>query len=556
VALNKSVPNKSVYNKSALNKAQRDADIAALVNENFDVVVIGGGVVGTGVALDAAARGLSVVLLESDDFAAGTSSRSSKLIHGGLRYLEQFDFKLVREALHEREMMITDQAPHLVKPLSFIYPLHKKYFDRVYVGAGLILYDLLRGKLRAVPWHKHITFGEMRNEARSLNPEIVTGGLVYYDAQVDDARHTLMVARTAKDHGARIVTGATVTEIVRTGEQISGVIAEVDGAKIKINSKVVIAAGGIWNEELYLNSGLTPGYKIKMSKGVHIILPKDAIDAKSGIIIKTAISVLFIIPWGDKWLLGTTDTAYEGDRETPLADESDIDYILNEANKVLLPKIRKDQILSTYAGLRPLVSPAKNSSTTKISREHTVDHPLPGFVSIAGGKYTTYRVMAKDAVDAAVKDIEGSIPKSNTKSIPLLGAAGYKNLVKQIASLAQSYSVSTACVERLLNRYGSLSSDIFQMIHADQDMAKEILPGAGYIKAEVIYAVTHEGARTLVDLLARRLRLVMETADHGVSIAQEVADLIAPYLDWSAKETKAQVQSFHEFINTEMTAIS
>ena len=556
MALNKSVPNKSVYNKSALNKAQRDADIAALATENFDVVVIGGGVVGTGVALDAAARGLSVVLLESDDFAAGTSSRSSKLIHGGLRYLEQFDFKLVREALHEREMMITDQAPHLVKPLSFIYPLHKKYFDRIYVGAGLILYDLLRGKLRAVPWHKHITFGEMRNEARSLNPEIVTGGLVYYDAQVDDARHTLMVARTAKDHGARIVTGATVTEIVRTGEQISGVIAEVDGAKVKVNSKVVIAAGGIWNEELYLNSGLTPGYKIKMSKGVHIILPKDAIDAKSGIIIKTAISVLFIIPWGDKWLLGTTDTAYEGDRETPLSDEADIDYILNEANKVLLPKIRRDQILSTYAGLRPLVSPAKNSSTTKISREHTVDHPLPGFVSIAGGKYTTYRVMAKDAVDAATKDLGGSIPKSSTKSIPLLGAAGYKNLVKQIASLAQSYSVSTACVERLLNRYGSLSSDIFQMIHADKEMAQEILPGAGYIKAEVIYGVTHEGARSLVDLLARRLRMVMETSDHGVSIAEEVADLIAPYLEWGAKEKKAQVKGFNDFIKVEMAALS
>ena len=505
--------------------------------------------------LDAAARGLSVALVESDDFAAGTSSRSSKLIHGGLRYLEQFDFKLVREALHEREMMITEQAPHLVKPLSFVYPLHKKYLDRIYVGAGLMLYDLLRGKLRAVPWHKHISFGEMRNEARSLNPEIVTGGLVYYDAQVDDARHTVMVARTAMDHGAHIVTGATVTQITRTPERVTGAVVRVDGHSFNVKSKVVIAAAGIWNEELYQQFGIKPGYKIKMSKGVHIILPKDAIDAKTGIIIKTALSVLFIIPWGNEWLLGTTDTDYTGDREYPLADSVDIDYILNEANKVLLPKIRREQIISTYAGLRPLVSPAKDSSTTKISREHTVDHPLKGFVSIAGGKYTTYRVMAADAVDAAVKDLDRKVAKSSTKTIPIIGAAGYKMLIKQIASLAQSYSVSTACVERMLNRYGSLVSDIFQVIAKDPSLAVEVEPGSGYIKAEVLYAVTHEGARTLVDVLARRLRLVMEHADHGLSAARELAELIAPTLGWSEDDINREVADFENFIATEMAAI-
>jgi len=542
-------------NKSVLNPEQRSADIELLATEEFDILVIGGGVVGSGIALDAAARGLKVALVESDDFAAGTSSRSSKLIHGGLRYLEQFDFKLVREALHEREMMITEQAPHLVKPLSFVYPLHKKYLDRIYVGAGLMLYDLLRGKLRAVPWHKHISFGEMRNEARSLNPEIVTGGLVYYDAQVDDARHTVMVARTAKDHGAHIVTGATVTQITRTPERVTGAVVSVDGHSFNVKSKVVVAAAGIWNEELYQQFGIKPGYKIKMSKGVHIILPKDAIDAKTGIIIKTSLSVLFIIPWGNEWLLGTTDTDYTGDREYPVADSADIDYIINEANKVLLPKIRREQILSTYAGLRPLVSPAKDSSTTKISREHTVDHPIKGFVSIAGGKYTTYRVMASDAVDAAVKDLGRSVPKSSTKSIALIGAAGYKHLLKQIASLAQSYSVSTACVERMLNRYGSLISDIFQMIAKDADLANEILPGAGYLKAEIVYAASHEGARTLVDVLARRLRLAMETSDHGLSVAQEVAEMIAPILGWKKADIKREVAAYEKYIATEMAAI-
>ena len=539
-----------------LSPSQRNSDIEELKSREFDILVIGGGVVGSGIALDAASRGLSVALVESDDFAAGTSSRSSKLIHGGLRYLEQFDFKLVREALHEREMMITDQAPHLVKPLAFVYPLHKKYFDRVYVGAGLMLYDALRGKLRAVPWHKHISFGEMRNEARSLNPEKVTGGLVYYDAQVDDARHTLMVARTAKDYGAHIVTGATVTQITRTPERVTGVVVKVDGYSINVKSKVVIAAAGIWNEELYQQFGIKPGYKIKMSKGVHIILHKDAIDAKSGIIIKTSLSVLFIIPWGNEWLLGTTDTPYDGDREQPLADESDIEYIINEANKILLPKIRREQILSVYAGLRPLVSPTKDSSTTKISREHSVDHPLKGFVSIAGGKYTTYRVMAADAVDAAVKDLEGPVSKSSTKSIPLIGAVGYRNLVKQIAALAQSYSVSTLCVERMLNRYGSLISDIFQLISKDPSLAVEVLPGAGYIKAEVLYAATHEGARTLEDILARRLRLAMESSDHGLLVIQEIAELVAPTLEWSAEDIALAIADYKQYIAVEMAAMA
>ena len=395
----------------------------------------------------------------------------------------------------------------------------------------------------------------MRNEARSLNPEIVTGGLVYYDAQVDDARHTVMVARTAKDFGAYIVNGARVTQITRTPERVTGVVVTVDGHSINVKSKVVIAAAGIWNEELYKRFGIKPGYKIKMSKGAHIILPKDAIDAKSGIIIKTSLSVLFIIPWGNEWLLGTTDTEYTGDPESPVADDSDVDYIINEANKVLLPKIRRGQILSVYAGLRPLVSPAKDSSTTKISREHTVDHPIKGFVSIAGGKYTTYRVMAADAVDTAIKDLEGKVPKSSTKSIPIIGAVGYKNLLKQIAALAQSYSVSTVCVERMLNRYGSLISDIFQMISKDPTLAIEILPGSGYIKAEVLYAASHEGARTLVDILVRRLRFTMENADHGLSIAAELAELVAPTLRWSAADIVHEVKEFERYVASEMAAM-
>ena len=542
---------------SVLNPAQRHEDLAKLRTEEFDALVVGGGVVGTGIALDAAARGLKVALIEGNDFASGTSSRSSKLIHGGLRYLEQFDFKLVREALHERELMVTTQAPHLVKPLSFLYPLHKRYIDRIYVGAGLMLYDLLRGTMRAVPWHSHISTADMQNIARSLDPNKVIGGLLYYDAQVDDARHTLMIARTAKEHGAALVTGIRCVGALRVNGEIAGAqVRDVkSGEEFSVKAKVVIGAAGIWNESLYEKFELTPGYKIKMSKGVHIILPKSAIDAKTGIILKTAISVLFIIPWGDEWLVGTTDTPYTGDRTSPLADQSDIEYIIHEANKVLVPQIRTDQVISTYAGLRPLVSPTKDSNTTKISREHTVDHPVPGFVSIAGGKYTTYRVMAKDAVDAAVKDLDYKVPASTTRAIPLFGADGYRELEKNITHLAQERQMSTVTITHLLNRYGSAITDLFATIEVESQLGELLLEGQPYIKAEVRYAVTHEGARSLEDVLERRLRISIESGEHGVAIALLVAGLIAPILGWSDAEIESEIATYTQKMKAEMASL-
>jgi len=551
--------------KSVLNPAQRQSDIGRLREEEFDILVIGGGVVGTGIALDAAARGLRTALIEGRDFAAGTSSRSSKLIHGGLRYLEQFDFKLVREALHERELMITTQAPHLVKPLSFLYPLHKRYIDRIYVGAGLMLYDLLRGTMRAVPWHSHISAADTEKIARSLDPKQVIGGLLYYDAQVDDARHTMMIARTAREHGAAVVTGAhCIAPMYRNGVkgEIAGARVRIeDGAEsqeIDVRAKVVISAAGIWNEDIYRQFGLTPGYKIKMSKGAHIMLPKDAIDAKTGIILKTALSVLFIIPWGEQWLVGTTDTPYTEDPNNPIADSADVDYIIEQANKVLVPQIRREQVLAVYAGLRPLVSPAKDSSTTKISREHTVDHPTKGFVSIAGGKYTTYRVMAKDAVDAAVKDLANKnlkIGASTTRTIPLFGAEGYKEILKNITHVAQENQLTTASVNHLLGRYGAAATDIFELIAADATLGEELVSGLDYLKAEALYAVTAEGARSLEDILERRLRISIESAAHGTDIATAVAHLVAKPLGWSAADIAAQIATYSAKIASEMVAL-
>ena len=542
---------------SQLNPQQRAAALTSLATEEFDILIIGGGVNGAGAALDAVTRGLKVALVESHDFAAGTSSRSSKLIHGGLRYLEQYDFKLVREALRERELMVSTQCPHLVKPVSFLYPLTEKVKERTYVGAGLALYDALRGMKRALPSHKHLTGKTIAAISPSLRQDIITGAIRYFDAQVDDARHTMMIARTAARHGAVLATGVRVEDLIRNGKRITGVVA-VDTAtqkKITISAKATIMCAGVWSDELHAKFDLTPGYTVAMSKGVHIVLPGDAIKSQDGIILKTPVSVLFLIPWGDKWIVGTTDTPYDGDRANPRATQEDVQYILDQANRVLEPHIKADDILGVFAGLRPLVANKTGSATTKLSREHTVDRPAPGFVSIAGGKYTTYRVMAKDAVDLAVLDLRRLVNESVTDKLPLIGADGYFALVQQTSKISEKYSISEATVTHLLDRYGSLIEEILEIIDADSSMAQRLIPELPYIKAEILHAVTHEGALSVEDVLLRRTRISFEAFDGGVDVAADVAKIIGAQLGWGAKERSASVVSFTELMEKEEEAL-
>jgi glycerol-3-phosphate dehydrogenase len=542
---------------SQFNPQQRAAALTSLATEEFDILIIGGGVNGVGAALDAVTRGLKVALVESHDFAAGTSSRSSKLIHGGLRYLEQYDFKLVREALRERELMVSTQCPHLVKPVSFLYPLTEKVKERTYVGAGLALYDALRGMKRALPSHKHLTGKTIAAISPSLRQDIITGAIRYFDAQVDDARHTMMIARTAARHGAVMATGVRVEDLIRNGKRITGVVA-VDTAtkkKITISAKATIMCAGVWSDELHAKFELTPGYTVAMSKGVHIVLPGDAIKSQDGIILKTPVSVLFLIPWGDKWIVGTTDTPYDGDRANPRATQEDVQYILDQANRVLEPQIKADDILGVFAGLRPLVANKTGSATTKLSREHTVDRPAPGFVSIAGGKYTTYRVMAKDAVDLAVLDLRRLVNESVTDKLPLIGADGYFALVQQTSKISEKYSISEATVTHLLDRYGSLIEEILEIIDADSSMAQRLIPELPYIKAEILHAVTHEGALSVEDVLLRRTRISFEAFDGGVDVASDVAKIIGAELGWGAKERSASVVSFTELMQKEEEAL-
>ena len=542
---------------SHLGPEQRDEALKSLATDTFDVLVIGGGVTGVGAALDAASRGLKVALVEASDIASGTSSRSSKLIHGGLRYLEQYDFKLVREALHERELMVSSLAPHLVKPLAFLYPLHEKVRERTYVGAGLALYDALRGFQRALPGHKHISQKKIAEIAPSLRPDLVTGAIKYFDAQVDDARHTMMIARTAVRHGAVVATGVKVESLVKEGKRVLGVKArDIESGKlITIKATATVMCAGIWSDELHDSFGLKAGYNVTMSKGVHIVLPKSAIKSKEGIILKTAISVLFLIPWADKWLVGTTDTPYTGDRREPLAERADVEYIINEANKVLKPKLKIEDVIGVYAGLRPLVANKKDSTTTKLSREHTVDRSAPGFVSIAGGKYTTYRVMGKDVIDLAGVELRRIIAESVTEKLPIVGADGYFALMQQAERIAEQSGLSAESVIHLLNRYGSLISEVLEVIEGDPKLAKPLTKDLPYLKAEIYYAASHEGARSVDDVISRRTRLAFEAPNSAMDLAGDVATIIAPVLGWTPKQKKDAVNAYLDIAEREIESI-
>ena len=542
---------------SELSPSTRVDAMLALKNDEFDILVIGGGINGAGIALDAASRGLKVALVEMSDFAGGTSSKSSKLIHGGLRYLEQYDFKLVREALQERELMVTTLAPHLVKPVSFLYPLHEKFKERTYVGAGMALYDALRGFKRALPWHKHISQKELSEVAPSLRLDLITGGYQYFDAQVDDARHTMMIARTAAKYGAIITTRTSCKSLIREGRKVQGaVIVDTEsGEEIAVKAKSTIMAAGVWTDSLYDSFGIKPGYRVRMSKGAHIVVPGSAIKSNTGVIIKTELSVLFIIPWGDKWIVGTTDTDYNDDPAAPLATREDVNYILAQANRVLEPKLDKSQVIGVFAGLRPLVSSDPDSATTELSREHVVDHPVPGFVTIAGGKYTTYRVMSEDAVDSAVSDLMRIVPDSCTEGLAIIGADGYSVLLNKADDLASDYGVSSSAILHLLERYGSLFHEVLEPAILDKNWSKPIVESLPYLRAEILYAVTHEGARSIDDVLSRRTRISFEASDQGTSAVEEVGEIISKVLGWNKTQTQASIDEYLAIVEEQRSAL-
>ena len=540
---------------TALSPQRRERAIATLGSgEELDLLVIGGGVVGSGTALDAVTRGLSTGLIEQRDFASGTSSRSSKLIHGGLRYLEMLDFALVREALHERGLLLTTLAPHLVRPVPFLYPLTHHGWERAYVGSGIALYDAMAmssGHGAGLPHHRHLTRRGARKIVPALKKDALVGALQYYDAQVDDARHTMFIARTAAAYGAHVASRARVVGLLTEGERVVGAqVHDLESGRVfDVRARQVVNATGVWTDDLQRLSGGRGRFRVRASKGVHILVPRDRIAGEVGLILRTERSVLFVIPWGQHWIVGTTDTDWTYDLAHPAATAADLDFILEHVNRVLAVPLTRDDILGVYAGLRPLLA-GESEDTSQLSREHAVARPQPGLISIAGGKYTTYRVMAADAIDAATADL-GPIPSSVTEHVPLVGADGYHAMVNLTGELAREHNLPRWRLEHLLGRYGSLLGEVLALGDDDPSLLEPVPSAQEYLRAELRYAATHEAALHLDDILARRTRMSIETRHRGVDSAQETADLVRDVLGWDDEQVRAEVDSYTKRVEAE-----
>src|SRR6476619_588608 len=537
---------------SPLSPAARADALDRLANDDLDILVIGAGVTGCGCALDAVTRGLRVGLVDARDFAAGTSSRSSKLFHGGLRYLEQLNFALVFEALKERSLALNKLAPHLAKPVPFLYPLTRPVIDRSYAGLGIGVYDLM-GAGRGVPHHlRHLSRKRTLESFPSANRQSVIGSIRFFEGLVDDARHTMMIGRTAAHYGAAVATSTRVFGFLREADHVAGVTVRdlESGLSFTIRAKQTINATGVWIDELQEMLGGRGQFRVRASKGVHLLVPRNRINSRTGLITRTEKSLLFIIPWGSHWIIGTTDTDWQLDRAHPAASQADIDYLLRHANTLLADPLTRDDVVGVYAGLRPLLS-GESDSTSKLSREHAVASPVRGLIVIAGGKYTTYRIMAKDAVDAAAHSLQQAVPPSCTEDVPIVGADGYLGLWNARAQLAVRWGLKVAQVEHLLNRYGSLIEELTDLIAVRPQLAEPLDSAPEYLKVEAVYAASHEGALHLDDILARRTRISIETWDRGVAAAEEVAHLVAPILGWGPADVDREVEHYQKRVAAE-----
>jgi glycerol-3-phosphate dehydrogenase len=521
----------------------------------LDVLVVGGGIVGAGTALDAVTRGLSTGIVEANDWASGTSSRSSKLIHGGLRYLEMLDFALVREALKERGLLLKRVAPHLVKPVPFLYPLEHKGWERLYAGSGVAMYDVMSissGHGRGLPRHRHLSRRGALRVAPALRKDALVGALQYYDAQVDDARYVATVVRTAAAYGAHAANRTRVVGFLREGERVVGArVKDLEqGGEYEVRARQVVNSTGVWTDDTQGLIAERGQFHVKASKGIHLVVPKDRINSTSGLILRTEKSVLFVIPWGRHWIIGTTDTGWDLDKRHPAASSADIDYLLDHVNSVLAVPLTRNDVEGVYAGLRPLLA-GESEATSKLSREHTVAHPVPGMVVVAGGKYTTYRVMAKDAVDEAVHGLDRRVADCVTEEVPLVGAEGYHALWNGRARIAARTGLHVARVEHLLNRYGTLTEELLELIAEDPKLGEPLPAADDYLKAEIVYACTHEGARHIDDVLTRRTRISIETFDRGTRSSREVAELMAKVLGWDADQIDREVEHYEKRIEAE-----
>jgi glycerol-3-phosphate dehydrogenase len=416
------------------------------------------------------------------------------------------------------------------------------------------------GHGRGLPVHRHLTRKHALRVAPCLKKDALVGALQYYDAQMDDARYVATLVRTAAAYGADVANRARVTGFLREGERVVGArVQDVEGGgEYEVRAKQIVNATGVWTDDTQALIGERGQFHVRASKGIHLVVPKDRVHSTTGLILRTEKSVLFVIPWGRHWIIGTTDTGWDLDKAHPAASSADIDYLLEHVNSVLAVPLTRDDVEGVYAGLRPLLA-GESDATSKLSREHTVAHPVPGLVVVAGGKYTTYRVMAKDAVDAAVHGLAGGPPGGSwgrvaeccTEDIPLVGAEGYKALWNARARIASRTGLHVARVEHLLGRYGSLTDEIMDLIARDPSLGEPLTAADDYLRAEIVYAASHEGARHLDDVLTRRTRISIETFDRGMRSARECAELIAPVLGWDKSQIEREVEHYEKRVEAE-----
>jgi glycerol-3-phosphate dehydrogenase len=541
-------------NGGALSPAERSASLARMAREQFDIAVVGGGITGVGIALDAASRGLSVALVEGGDIACGTSSRSSKLIHGGLRYLEMLDFGLVREALNERRLLLTRLAPHLVRPVPFLFPLRHRGWERPYVGSGLLLYDAMGGA-RHLPRARHLSKRAALAAAPALRPDSLVGAVHFHDCQEDDALFAVYVARTAAEQGAAIATRTRAVGFVRDQSGAVGGLELLDGAggnRVTLRARHTIAAVGVGTDRLLELATGRPHQTLRPSKGVHLLVPRSRIAMRSGLFMRTERSIFHAIPWGSEhWLLGDTDTEWTGAPEDVVASGADAEYVLSKVNSVLRDPIALSDVCGVFAGLRPLVAAGDGADTARLSRKHRLFSPVAGLTAIAGGKYTTYRLMARDAVDVAARDLGGEVPQSRTHELPLVGAAG-----GAAATLDPRSGIGRGQLELLLTRHGACADEVAVQAIADPALAAPIAGAERYLRAEAAHAVTHQGALDLDDVLARRMRIAIEVPDRGRAAAADVAPLIAPLLGWSDERAGEEVARYVRLRDAEAAALT
>ena len=527
--------------------ARRQGDLEALASETWDVVIVGGGIVGAGALLDAVSRGMRAALIEQDDIAVGTSSRSSRLIHGGLRYLEQFRFGLVREALAERSRLLM-LAPHLVRIEPLLFPIYGiPYLSKAFYDAGLTLYDVL-GARHDGGWHGRLSRNAALDLAPTLRRDGLRGGLLYHDGVEDDARYTLAVVRTAQAAGGMAVTRLRATEL-RSGASrgAAHLVTACDvttGADVSIAARAVVDATGVWAAEA--DHPFRGGaMRILPSRGAHLVVPRERIPNKTGLTIRVPGKVVFLVPWGDHWLIGTTDALFEGPATRPAADGWEVDRLLDTVNATLDVQLGRDDVVGTYAGLRPLIAPS-NGSTVKASREHRVTVESTGVVRIGGGKYTTYRVMARDVVDAVLGSDVARTRPSRTADWRLVGAADAGAQARIVAELETIPAVTFAgpgTAAQLVARHGTEAPAVVAL-GAELDLLHPLVPGRAFLEVEVAWAARHELAQSLDDVLSRRTRLSPELADRGVAVAPRVAAILGTELGWGDARQALEVQTY------------